>query len=137
MLPSAALEEPLAQVLTDGPVVVNADLVTLKISVLDGSGRAVTGLDKRAFTILDDKWAQEISFFSDADAPVSISIVFDLSGSMSGEKIARARQALAHFIATSLDIDEYSLIAFNRVSTPAGTTHLSIFTKAAYYAVAR
>lgn len=32
---------------------------------------------------------------------------------MSGEKIKRAREALAHFIETGLDSDEYSLIAFN------------------------
>ncbi len=114
LLPSAALEESFTQVRADGPVVVNADLVTLTVSVLDGDGRTVTGLDKRAFTVLDEKSTQEISFFSDADAPVSISIVFDLSGSMSGEKIARARKALAHFIETSLDSDEYSLIAFNQ-----------------------
>jgi Ca-activated chloride channel family protein len=113
LLPSAALEESFAQVRADGPVLVNADLVTLTVSVLDGDGRTVTGLDKRAFTILDEKSTQEITFFSDADAPVSISIVFDLSGSMSGEKIKRAREALAHFIETSLDSDEYSLIAFN------------------------
>jgi Ca-activated chloride channel family protein len=113
LLPSAALEESFAQVRADGPVVVNADLVTLTVSVLDSDGRTVTGLDRRAFTILDEKSTQEITFFSDADAPVSISIVFDLSGSMSGEKIVRARKALAHFIETSLDSDEYSLIAFN------------------------
>jgi Ca-activated chloride channel family protein len=97
----------------DGLVVVNTDLVTLNVSVLDGAGRAVTGLGKRAFTILDDKSPQEITFFSDADAPVSVSIVFDSSKSMSGEKIKLARSALAHFIETSLDSDEYTLIVFN------------------------
>ena len=40
--------------MADDPVIVNADLVTLTVSVVDGSGRSVTGLDKRAFTILDD-----------------------------------------------------------------------------------
>jgi len=81
--------------------------------VLDGSGRSVTGLDKRAFTILDDSSPQEITFFSDVDEPVSVNIVFDLSGSMSIDKIRLAREALSHFIEMSLDSDEYSLIAFN------------------------
>ena len=95
------------------PIIVNSDLVTLNVSVLDGSGHSVTGLDKRAFTILDDKSPQEITFFSDADAPISVSIVFDLSESMSGEKIKLARGALAHFTETSLDSDEYTLIVFS------------------------
>ena len=97
----------------DGPVITNTNLVTLKVSVLDGSGRSVIGLDKDAFTILDDRSLQEISFFSDADEPISVSIVFDSSGSMSSEKIKLAREALAHFIETSLNSDEYSLIVFN------------------------
>jgi Ca-activated chloride channel family protein len=101
------------QVQSDGPLIVNTDLVTLKVSVLDGSGRSVIGLDKSAFTILDDKGRQEITFFSDADEPISVSIVFDLSGSMSGEKIKLARAALAHFFETSLNSDEYSLVVFN------------------------
>src|SRR5205807_7844453 len=63
--------------------------------------------------IFDDKTLQEISFFSDDDAPVSVGVIFDVSGSMSGDKVKRARDALAHFIQTSHDRDEYFLIAFN------------------------
>ena len=110
---SAAAGQSLRQLRDDGRVVVNTDLVTLKVNVVDGSGRSVTGLDKQAFTILDDRSPQEITFFSDVDEPVSVNIVFDLSGSMSSEKIQLAREALSHFIETSLDSDEYSLIAFN------------------------
>lgn len=66
-LTSATLGQSWGQVKGDGPVIVNTDLVTLNVSVLDGSGRSVTGFDKRAFTILEDKSPQEITFFSDAD----------------------------------------------------------------------
>jgi Ca-activated chloride channel family protein len=52
----------------------------------------------------------EYAFFSDEDAPVSVGIVFDMTGSMSGEKVQRAREALTHFIETSHDQDEYFLI---------------------------
>ncbi len=110
---SAASGKSYDQVKVDGPVIVNTELVTLNVSVVDGWGRAVTGLEKRAFTILDEKSPQKITFFSDADTPISISVVFDLSGSMKGEKIKRAREALAHFIETSTDSDEYTLIGFN------------------------
>lgn len=38
------------------------------------------------FTIIDEKVTQEITFFSDADAPISIAIVFDLSEAMEVKK---------------------------------------------------
>ncbi len=71
------------------------------------------GLSKDAFTIWDEDEEQEITYFSDADAPVSLGILFDISGSMSTEKIAKARNALERFINTSHPNDEYFLIAFN------------------------
>jgi Ca-activated chloride channel family protein len=93
--------------------VVNSDLINLTVTVTDNYGRYVSGLDKKAFKVYDDKEEQEITFFSDDDAPVSVGVIFDISGSMSGDKIRKAREALAHFIQTSHDNDEYFLIAFN------------------------
>ena len=95
------------------PVIVHTDLITLTVTVTDTYGRFVTGLGKNAFTIFDDKTQQEISFFSDEDAPVSLGVVFDVSGSMSGDKIMRAREALSKFVDTSHARDEYFLIGFN------------------------
>ncbi|CAN5652660.1 hypothetical protein BH20ACI4_BH20ACI4_03050 [soil metagenome] len=94
-------------------VKVEVDLVTLTLTVTDYFGRYVSGLSKDAFTIWDDDEEQEITYFSDADAPVSLGILFDISGSMSTEKIAKARNALERFINTSHPNDEYFLIAFN------------------------
>jgi Ca-activated chloride channel family protein len=95
------------------PVIVHTDLVTLTVTVTDTYGRFVTGLGKNAFSIVDDKTQQEITFFSDEDAPVSLGVVFDVSGSMGGDKISKAREALAKFIDTSHARDEYFLIGFN------------------------
>jgi Ca-activated chloride channel family protein len=92
---------------------VKVDLVTLTLTVTDIYGRYVSGLTKEAFTVFDNNLEQEITFFSDADAPISIGILFDVSDSMSGEKIAKARTALERFINTSHPSDEYFLIAFN------------------------
>ena len=94
-------------------VLTNTDLVTLTVTVTDPYGRYVSGLNKNAFTVLDQKEAQEITYFSDADAPVSVGVIFDVSGSMGGDKIKRAREALSKFIQTSHNSDEYFLIAFN------------------------
>jgi Ca-activated chloride channel family protein len=97
----------------DGPVIVNTDLITFTVTVTDTYGRFVSGLNKNAFTVLDDKKPQEITYFSDDDSPVSVGVIFDVSGSMSGEKVKRARDALSKFIQTSHNSDEYFLIAFN------------------------
>jgi Ca-activated chloride channel family protein len=96
-----------------GPVRIKTDLVTLTLTVTDLYGRYVSGLDKNSFTIFDNNQEQDITYFSDSDAPVSLGVLFDVSGSMSGEKIQKARKALARFINSSHPNDEYFLIAFN------------------------
>lgn len=98
---------------TQGPVITNTDLITVTVTVTDTYGRYVSGLGKGAFTILDEKKPQEITYFSDDDSPVSVGVIFDVSGSMGGDKIKRARDALSKFIQTSHNMDEYFLIAFN------------------------
>jgi len=95
------------------PIITNTDLITFNVTVTDIYGRFVSGLSKNAFSVVDEKAPQEITFFSDEDSPVSVGILFDVSGSMSGDKVRRARDALAHFIQTSHDRDEYFLIGFN------------------------
>jgi Ca-activated chloride channel family protein len=97
----------------DEQLIVNSDLITVNVTLTDMYGRFVTGLTKEAFTVLDDKEPQEITFFSDDDAPVSLGVIFDVSGSMGKDKIAKARDALKHFIETSHNGDEYFLIGFN------------------------
>jgi Ca-activated chloride channel family protein len=96
-----------------GVVITNTDLITITVTVTDSYGRYVSGLGKSAFTVLDQKKPQEITFFSDDDAPVSVGVIFDVSGSMGGDKIKRARDALSKFVQTSHNMDEYFLIAFN------------------------
>ncbi len=99
---------------SDEGIIVNADLISLNVTVTDAYGRYVSGLTKEAFTISDNKSLQQISFFSDEDGPVSVGIIFDHSGSMSGEKVKRSREALSPFLDTSHERDEYFLIGFNQ-----------------------
>ena len=96
-----------------GPLIVNTDLITFTVTVTDTYGRFVSGLNKSAFSVFDEKKPQEITYFSDDDSPVSVGVIFDVSGSMSGDKVKRARDALSKFIQTSHNSDEYFLIAFN------------------------
>jgi len=97
----------------NGPVRIKTDLVTLTLTVTDLYGRYVSGLTKSAFTVTDNNQEQDVTFFSDSDAPISLGVLFDVSGSMDGDKILKAKNALSRFIATSHPSDEYFLIAFN------------------------
>src|SRR5687768_11425796 len=111
--PTAKPSPRLGKELDERTLVTNTDLITLTVTVTDTYGRYVSGLSKSAFAIYDNKQQQEITHFSDDDSPVSVGVIFDVSGSMSGEKVKRARDALSKFIQTSHDSDEYFLIAFN------------------------
>lgn len=97
----------------EGTIRVKTDLVTLRLVVQDNYRRYVTGLTKKAFTIEDNGQQQDIIYFGDADEPVSVAILFDVSGSMTGMKTQNARIALQHFMDTSHPSDEYTVIAFN------------------------
>src|ERR1044071_1966900 len=77
--------------LDDHSLITNTDLITLTVTVTDTYGRYVSGLSKGAFAVFDNKQPQEITFFSDDDSPVSVGVIFDVSGSMSGDKVKRAR----------------------------------------------
>jgi VWFA-related protein len=80
--------------------------------VIDPLSRFVTGLDKENFKLTEDKVDQEITQFSSEDAPLSVGIVFDTSGSM-GAKLQRSRQAVAQFMKTANPRDEFFLVVFN------------------------
>src|SRR2546423_2477899 len=111
--PSPTPVQKLGSELDDRTLITNTDLITLTVTVTDTYGRYVSGLSKSAFAVFDNKQQQEITFFSDDDSPVSVGVIFDVSGSISGDKVKRARDALSKFIQTSHDSDEYFLIAFN------------------------
>lgn len=117
---------------TTDRVQLSTAIVNVIISVTDPYNRFVTGLGKDHFEVFDDKVKQQIAHFSDEDAPVSLGIVYDVSGSMK-ERISRSIRALKRFIETSHDDDDFFLIGFNDRAklvqdfTPSGdqiTSHL-------------
>jgi Ca-activated chloride channel homolog len=91
---------------------IDTTLVLVPVAVNDPMGRFVTGLDRENFKIFEDKTEQEIKQFSSEDAPMSVGIVFDTSGSM-GSKISTSRKAVAEFLKTANPQDEFFLIQFN------------------------
>ena len=91
---------------------VDTTLVLIPVAVTDPMSRFVTGLDKENFKLYEDKVEQEISQFSSEDAPLSVGIVFDTSGSM-GAKLQRSRQAVAQFMKTANPQDKFFLVEFS------------------------
>ncbi len=90
----------------------NVDMVLVPITVTDPMNRLVTGLEKEDFNIFENNGEQKIATFASEDAPVSIGIIFDLSGSMTS-KLIRARESILQFIKTANPEDEFFVIGFN------------------------
>jgi Ca-activated chloride channel family protein len=91
---------------------VNVNLVLVPVSVTDPMNRLVTGLERDNFQLFDNNTGQVIKSFATEDAPISIGIVFDLSGSMQS-KFVRARKALTAFLRTCNPQDEFFVVGFN------------------------
>jgi len=107
-------EQPKTSELERGPASLRIDttLVQINVTVTDPLNRFVTGLEKEHFKLFEDKVEQNILTFSSEDAPLSIGLVFDTSGSM-GPKLQKSRQAAAQFFKTANPEDEFFLIEFN------------------------
>ena len=93
------------------PMKVDVDLVLVPVTITDPMNRLVTGLDKDNFSLWEGKDQQEIRHFSSEDAPVSLGVIFDMSGSMTS-KIERAREAVVEFFKTANPQDEFFMITF-------------------------
>jgi Ca-activated chloride channel family protein len=91
---------------------INVNLVLVPVTVTDPVNRLVTGLEKENFQIYENNTGETIKSFATEDAPLSIGIVFDLSGSMQG-KFNRARKALSEFLRTCNPQDEFFVVGFN------------------------
>lgn len=94
------------------PLKVDVDLVLVPVTITDPMNRLVTGLEKENFQLYEGSAAQEIRSFSSEDAPVSLGVIFDSSGSMSS-KMDRAKEAVIEFFKTANPQDEFFMITFN------------------------
>ena len=93
------------------PLQLNVNMVLVNVTVTDQYDRIVTGLDESNFDVYDNKVHQKIVSFSTEDAPISVGIIFDSSGSMS-DKIQKSKEAALEFFKTSNPQDEFMLINF-------------------------
>src|SRR6267142_6746127 len=101
-----------------GSVHVDVDLALVNVSVTDAHDRPVTFLGRDSFRIFEDNIEQEVVNFSSEDVPVSIGVIFDLSGSMA-KNLSYAKEAAVQFFKTANSQDEGFLIGFG--------THAELF----------
>jgi VWFA-related protein len=96
----------------------SAQLVNVTVTVTDANGRFVPNLRKEDFLVFEDGKPVNVSHFDNERVPVSLGLVMDTSGSMSGEKIAAAKSAVERFLFGLLDQnDEVFLYQFESRAT--------------------
>jgi len=91
---------------------VDVDLVLINVTVVDHRNRYVAGLKKENFQIWEDRVEQEIAYLFTEDAPMSLGIVLDTSGSMKST-IGLASRSAGSCIDVGNQDDEYFLVVFS------------------------
>lgn len=113
--PLLTSREPRSHVLQDAASVtirVDASLVLIPVHVTTADGASVTDLPKESFRLFEDNVEQRVTYFGTEDAPISIGVLLDTSGSM-GNKMRRSTEAVLTFLNTANPQDEFFLIEFN------------------------
>jgi Ca-activated chloride channel family protein len=90
------------------------ELINVTTTVTDRTGRFASGLTIEDFAVFEDDKPVEVTHFSAERTPVSLGIVLDTSGSMAGEKMDAARDAINRFLSLLPDeLDEFFLYRFS------------------------
>ena len=95
--------------------VIKTNMVSVTVTVSDQNRRFVTGLEKKDFEVYDDKVKQDIALFSTQDSPLTLGIVYDVSGSMNPLS-RQSFHALKGLFEYSHPDDEYFVISFSNRS---------------------
>jgi Ca-activated chloride channel family protein len=110
---SATSEVARAQTQPDEDVVrVESNLVRLNIGVADPKGRAVTNLSQNDFVVYEDGVRQKIQSFEPVNAPFSLVLLLDLSGSTLSFRTTLKQSAL-RFIDALAPEDRVAVVAFS------------------------
>ncbi len=100
-------------------------MTLVNVTVTDPYGRLVTGLEQNNFRAFEDGVEQEIVRFSSEDVPISIGVIFDMSGSMA-DKVDKSRLAAVQFFRTANPQDEFFLVNFSDRAQLANTFTASV-----------
>jgi Ca-activated chloride channel family protein len=89
----------------------DANMVLVPVTVTDRHGRPVPDLDVSDFVLQEERTVQPIISLSRESAPISLGVVFDLSGSMTPNMVV-ARAAVREFLNNLEPGDETFLVTF-------------------------
>jgi VWFA-related protein len=90
----------------------DSSLVLVPVGVSTSIGTPVTDLDRQNFQLYEDNVEQTITHFSLEDAPISVGVVFDMSGSMHN-KMHDSAGAVSAFLHATNPADEFFLVEFS------------------------
>jgi Ca-activated chloride channel homolog len=94
------------------PLIIKTNMVSVTVTVSDKNRSFVTGLTKENFEVYNDNIKQEIALFSTADSPLTLGIVYDVSGSMNPLS-RQSFHALKGLFEYSHADDEYFVVSFS------------------------
>ncbi|MGQ0761588.1 MAG: VWA domain-containing protein [Acidobacteriota bacterium] len=117
--PVAAPQKPAVEQVEEAPteqdletVKVDTNLVTVPVIASSRTGRYIADLVKEEFKISEDGVAQEIAFLATVNAPFSVVLLLDTSGSTK-EKLPLIQRAAIAFVEQLSSADKVKVISFD------------------------
>ena len=96
----------------DAPIKVDTLLFTIPFTVSDKNGRAVSGLKKENFSIVQDGERQQIDFFLNEESPINVAILIDTSGSTK-PVLSKIQKAARNFVKILRPEDKAVIASFD------------------------
>ena len=94
---------------------VSVTAITISVTVQDKGGRYINDLTQKDFEVYENDVRRTITYFNwDSNAPISLTVLLDVSGSMAlQDKFKESREALRYLVTSLLGPqDEVSLLIF-------------------------
>lgn len=125
-----------AQTVSRASFQVSSRMVLVPVTVTDNYGKTILGLHAADFKVFDNQTPQPIVSFSMEDAPCSVGVVLDVSGSMRNA-LGLAKESAQAFVAAANPDDEFLLLTVSTqpagepqfTADPAGMAQTIAFTK--------
>ena len=110
--PDANVKNGPEEVDEDEIVRVSTTLVTVPVSVLDRDGKYIPNLRQRDFQLYEDNQPQEVAYFSSVEAPFTVALVLDTSGS-TRSRINEIQEAAIAFVNQLRTDDKVMVVSFD------------------------
>jgi len=91
---------------------IGVDLVSLNVTVTDGSSHYITDLESDNFSVFEDGVKQDVTLFSRTNLPIALAILLDTSASMEA-KLPVAQEAASGFAKSLRKQDLAEVVSFD------------------------